>query len=145
MFEKLYSHRHCNSIPAFCGGYASKPPPPLSPLTEDVENRMKELGVEIAVVIISPPLHATVSKLTQRGANVAETREAAAGDISRIRRGINAHKIQSWSRCLSLLEAYNSFPHLLITEPPFLLPLSLFGSERIQFHLQPDRGVHGTS
>lgn len=51
MFEKLYSHRHFNSIPAFCGDYASKPP--LSPLTEDVENRMKELRAEIALVYLT--------------------------------------------------------------------------------------------
>lgn len=71
------------------------PSPSLSPLTEDVENIIKELRMEIALDIILPPLHATMSKLTQRVANVAETREVAVVDISRIRRGINTHKIQS--------------------------------------------------
>lgn len=71
------------------------PSPSLSPLTEDVENIIKELRMEIALDIVLPPLRAPVSKLTQRVADVAETREVAVGDISRIRRGINIYKIQS--------------------------------------------------
>lgn len=71
------------------------PRPSLSPLTEDEENIIKELRMEIALDIVLPPLCAPMSKLTQRVAEVAETREVAVGDISRIRRGINIYKIQS--------------------------------------------------